>query len=77
MRHPWQLKGDRRDRVFVAGSSVTPVLHLKRPQDSQEICCDTCSATRVAQQGVPRTLVQLCVKRGPSELKIDPIKIDL
>ena len=50
VRHPWQLKGDRRDRAFCGGGGVqrdtaaTP----EKPQDSEEICCDMCSATRVA-----------------------------
>ena len=37
------------------GCSAILLLHLKTPQDSEEICCDTCSAT-----GRPRTRVQLC-----------------
>ena len=36
------------------GCSAIPLLHpLEKPQDSEEIWCDTCSATRVARQGVP------------------------
>ena len=47
VRHPWQLKGDRCDKVFYGGCSATPLLHLET-QDFEES-----AATRVARQGVP------------------------
>ena len=49
MRHPWQLKR-RHTR--------------KKTQDSEEICCDTCSATRVARQGGPAHVCNYVVHRG-------------
>ena len=54
MRHPWQLKSDRCDRFFRgAGVWRDSAAAPEQFQDSEEICCDTCSATRVARQGVP------------------------
>ena len=54
VRHSWPFKGDRCDRAFLGGCSAILLLHLKKPQDSEEICCDTCSSTVG-----PRTRVQL------------------
>ena len=63
VRHSWQFKGDKCEKGLLGGCSAILVLILKKsaatpekPQDSEEICCDTCSAT-----AVPRTRVQLCV----------------
>ena len=50
---------------------------LEKPLDSQEICCDTCSATRVARQGVPAHVCNYaarfefdnCVVLSPVEAK--------
>ena len=47
VRHSWQAKGDRCDRAFEGGCSAILLLHLKKTQDSEEICCDTYSVTRV------------------------------
>ena len=53
VRHSWLFKGDRCDRAFRGECSAILLLHLKKTQDSEEICCDTCSAT-----GGPPTRVQ-------------------
>ena len=47
VRHPWQLKGDRCDRVFRGGCSAIPLIHLKNPRILRKS-----AATRVARQGV-------------------------
>ena len=44
VRHPWQLKGDRRDRAFLGGCSAILLLHLKNPRIPRKS-----AATRVAR----------------------------
>ena len=60
VRHSWQFKDDRCDRAFLGGECSAILLQdLKNSRISEDICCDTCSATRVVRQGGPRTRVQL------------------
>ena len=44
VRHPWQLKADRCDRVFWGACSAIPLLHLKNPRILRKS-----AATRVAR----------------------------
>ena len=55
VRHlPGQGGGQGGDTKIFRECSATPVLHLQKAKTKmQEISCDTCSATRVARQGVP------------------------
>ena len=53
---PPGTEGGRCDTKISRGCSATPVLHLPKRYKLQEISCDTCSATRVARQGVPEIL---------------------
>ena len=56
VRHlPAQGGGGCDTKIFRA-CSATPVLTPAKRYKIQEISCDTCSATRVARQGVPATV---------------------
>ena len=60
MRHSWQFKGDRCDRVFFGGGGCSAILllHLKNPRILRKS-----GATRVARQGVPAHVCNYALKQ--------------